>query len=333
MKNKIQINKSTIITVILIVFVLAAVFVRVPYQVEMPGGTINLESRIIVDGEEQKVSGSFNMAYVSVVQRNLIYTLIGLVHPDWEVEKISDVTFENETIEDSNRRDKLYLEQSKDYAIATALKAANIPYEMVNLENNIVYIAPEAKTDLKVGDILLECKNKKVESAEEIKALVDTLDYGTKMNFKVLRDKKEINATGEVVNIDDQHYIGISVTTTFDIKSELNIEIKSKDSEAGPSGGMMMALMTYNAITKQDLTHGKKIVGTGTISLDGTIGEIGGIKYKVMGAARDKADVFLVPKDNYDDAIKVKEEKKYKLEIVKVETLQDAINYLENLDD
>ena len=333
MKNKIQINKSTIITVILIVFVLAAVFVRVPYQVEMPGGTINLESRIIVDGEEQKVSGSFNMAYVSVVQRNLIYTLIGLVHPDWEVEKISDVTFENETIEDSNRRDKLYLEQSKDYAIATALKAANIPYEMVNLENNIVYIAPEAKTDLKVGDILLECNGKKVESAEEIKALVDTLDYGTKMNFKVLRDKKEINATGEVVNIDDQHYIGISVTTTFDIKSELNIEIKSKDSEAGPSGGMMMALMTYNAITKQDLTHGKKIVGTGTISLDGTVGEIGGIKYKVMGAARDKADVFLVPKDNYDDAIKVKEEKKYKLEIVKVETLQDAINYLENLDD
>ena len=333
MKNKIQINKSTIITVILIVFVLAAVFVRVPYQVEMPGGTINLESRIIVDGEEQKVSGSFNMAYVSVVQRNLIYTLIGLVHPDWEVEKISDVTFENETIEDSNRRDKLYLEQSKDYAIATALKAANIPYEMVNLENNIVYIAPEAKTDLKVGDILLECNGKKVESAEEIKALVDTLDYGTKMNFKVLRDKKEINATGEVVNIDDEHYIGISVTTTFDIKSELNIEIKSKDSEAGPSGGMMMALMTYNAITKQDLTHGKKIVGTGTISLDGTVGEIGGIKYKVMGAARDKADVFLVPKDNYDDAIKVKEEKKYKLEIVKVETLQDAINYLENLDD
>lgn len=333
MKNKIQINKSTIITVILIVFVLAAVFVRVPYQVEMPGGTINLESRIIVDGEEQKVSGSFNMAYVSVVQRNLIYTLIGLIHPDWEVEKISDVTFENETIEDSNRRDKLYLEQSKDYAIATALKAANIPYEMVNLENNIVYIAPEAKTDLKVGDILLECNGKKVESAEEIKALVDTLDYGTKMNFKVLRDKKEINATGEVVNIDDQHYIGISVTTTFDIKSELNIEIKSKDSEAGPSGGMMMALMTYNAITKQDLTHGKKIVGTGTISLDGTVGEIGGIKYKVMGAARDKADVFLVPKDNYEDAIKVKEEKKYKLEIVKVETLQDAINYLENLDD
>ena len=333
MKNKIQINKSTIITVILIVFVLAAVFVRVPYQVEMPGGTINLESRIIVDGEEQKVSGSFNMAYVSVVQRNLIYTLIGLVHPDWEVEKISDVTFENETIEDSNRRDKLYLEQSKDYAIATALKAANIPYEMVNLENNIVYIAPEAKTDLKVGDILLECNGKKVESAEEIKALVDTLDYGTKMNFKVLRDKKEINATGEVVNIDDEHYIGISVTTTFDIKSELNIEIKSKDSEAGPSGGMMMALMTYNAITKQDLTHGKKIVGTGTISLDGTVGKIGGIKYKVMGAARDKADVFLVPKDNYDDAIKVKEEKKYKLEIVKVETLQDAINYLENLDD
>ena len=45
-----------------------------------------------------------------------------------------------------------------------------------------------------------------------------------------------------------------------------------------------MALMIYNALTEQDLTNGKKIVGTGTIERDGSVGVIGGVKYKIMGA-------------------------------------------------
>ena len=92
-----------------------------------------------------------------------------------------------------------------------------------------------------------------------------------------------------------------------------------------------MTLMTYNSLTKQDLTYGKKIVGTGTISLDGSVGEIGGVKYKLMGAVNNKADIFLVPEGNYEEAMKVKEDKKYDIEIVKVTKLQDAIDYLEGL--
>ena len=92
-----------------------------------------------------------------------------------------------------------------------------------------------------------------------------------------------------------------------------------------------MALMTYNALTKQDLTHGKNIVGTGTINLDGTVGEIGGVKYKLMGAVRKNADVLLVPEGNYEEAMKVKKDKGYDIDIVSVKKLSDAINYLEGL--
>ena len=119
--------------------------------------------------------------------------------------------------------------------------------------------------------------------------------------------------------------------TTFDIESNVNVQIDSKASESGPSGGMMMALMAYNAVTKQDLTNGLKIVGTGTIDLDGNVGEIGGVKYKLMGAVKNKADVFFVPVENYDEAIEVKNKKKYDIEVVKVATLKDAINYLEKI--
>jgi PDZ domain-containing secreted protein len=47
-----------------------------------------------------------------------------------------------------------------------------------------------------------------------------------------------------------------------------------------------------------------------------------------MGAHKAKADVFLVPKNNYEEAIKVKKERGYDISIVSVETLDDAIKYL-----
>ena len=80
---------------------------------EMPGGVIDLSDRIKVDDKELNVSGSFNMAYVSVVQGSIPYALLSYVIPDWDLVKSDDVKMENETIDDSNKRDKLYLEQSK----------------------------------------------------------------------------------------------------------------------------------------------------------------------------------------------------------------------------
>ena len=89
-----------------------------------------------------------------------------------------------------------------------------------------------------------------------------------------------------------------------------------------------MAIDIYNKITNSNITKGDKITGTGTIELDGTVGEIGGVRYKVMGAAKEKAKVFLCPKENYEEALSVAQEKNYDIIIKEVNTLQEAINYL-----
>ena len=91
----------------------------------------------------------------------------------------------------------------------------------------------------------------------------------------------------------------------------------------------MMALSIYGNLTNQDLTNGKTIVGTGTIDIDGNVGSIGGVKYKLIGAVKNKADIFIVPNgENYDEAIKIKKEKNYKIKIIGVSTLKEAINEL-----
>ena len=93
----------------------------------------------------------------------------------------------------------------------------------------------------------------------------------------------------------------------------------------------MEALDIYNKITKKDLTKGFKIAGTGEIDKDGNIGTIGGVKYKLLGAEKSNADIFLVPKgENYKTCLKVKKEKNLKIKVVSVSTLKEAISVLEN---
>ena len=65
------------------------------------------------------------------------------------------------------------------------------------------------------------------------------------------------------------------------------------DEIGGPSAGFMFSLEIYNQLTKEDLTKGYKIAGTGTISPDGTVGRIGGIEQKIVAADKAGAEIFL----------------------------------------
>ena len=330
LKNLFINNWSYFLTLAII---LVLFLVKIPYQVEAPGGIIDLNNRVTVNGEEIDTEGSFNMAYVTVVQGSIPYALLSFVIPDWDLVKNDEVMNKNETVEDSNKRDRLYLEQSKNYAIVAALETAKMDYKINNKINHVVAISEKSNNNFKIGDYILKVEDKELYDINELSDIVSKTDIGTTLHFVVMRDDKEVETEATVyLDDDNKRYIGVSIITTFDIESELDIDISTKSSESGPSGGMMMALMTYNAITKDDLTRGKKIVGTGTISLDGTVGPIGGIKYKLMGAVKNDADIFLVPDgENYEEALKVKEEKKYDIDIVPVKTLNDAIVYLEGI--
>ena len=94
----------------------------------------------------------------------------------------------------------------------------------------------------------------------------------------------------------------------------------------------MLTLAIYSHLNQIDLTDGKTIVGTGTIDINGNVGEISGIKYKLIGAVNKHADIFLVPEgENYEEAKKVKKEKGYDIDLVPVETFDEALKYLKNM--
>lgn len=323
--------KENFLFLLFLILFIVVTFVRVPYEVNMPGGVINLGNRVTVDGESVAIDGTFNMAYVSVVQGSIPYILLSYIIPDWDVVPESETMYENETIEDANKRSKLYLEQSIDYATVVAMDQAGVGYQISNRVNYVAFIGEDAKTTLKVGDNILSINGEEIEDINVMSDRIQDIKAGEKVSFIVLRNNKEVEASAVIYEEDGKNYVGISAITTFDLDTDVDIEISTKATESGPSGGMMMTLMVYNALTKQDLTHGMNIVGTGTINLDGTVGDIGGVKYKLMGAVKNDADVFLVPSGNYEEAMEVKKEKGYNIDVVSVENFSDAVSYLEGI--
>lgn len=64
----------------------------------------------------------------------------------------------------------------------------------------------------------------------------------------------------------------------------------------GSSHGLMVALVTYATVADEDLAAGRHVAGTGELAADGSVGMIGGLAAKALGARRAGADVLLVPR-------------------------------------
>ena len=62
----------------------------------------------------------------------------------------------------------------------------------------------------------------------------------------------------------------------------------------GPSAGLAFA-PRHPRGARQNVDHGLKVAATGELGLDGTVGPIGGVKQKTIGAKQAGVDVFLVP--------------------------------------
>jgi PDZ domain-containing secreted protein len=134
--------------------------------------------------------------------------------------------------------------------------------------------------------------------------------------------------------------------TLFSPQDAAKIKFKLRHNLGGPSAGLMFTLQIYEKLNHVDLTKGRNICGTGTIEHGGVVGPIGGISKKIIAAHRSGATVFLAPnnvrwtemmqkyypgmKTNYEEAKEAAEKAGITdMEIVPVETVKEAIDYLQ----
>lgn len=301
------------------------------YYIITGGGTSNVESRVEVENKN-KSKGSFNISYVKELKGTIITYGLSYIIPTWERESANSYKYyEEENIDDIEFRNELDLKVATATATYWAYTLANEEIKEVSSKMYVITIIPKYETPFKVGDQILKIDGNPCTSIEEARSHLQTKNEEDEITISILRNKKEKEIKTKLYKEEDRLIMGIGLQVLKEYDTKRNVKIKFKKSESGPSGGLITTLEMYNQLTKKDYTKGLKIVGTGTIEKDGTIGKIGGIEYKLLGANSDKADVFLVPSGNYKEAVKYKKSKKLKIKLIEVKTIQDAIEKLEKL--
>ena len=315
---------------ILVLLLLLIIFEwPVNYYIIIGGGTSDVSSRIKVENKYES-KGTFNISYVEELKGTVLTYLLSYVVPYWERESADYYKYnDKESIKDIEFRGDLDLLYSNSNATYWAYKLAGKNVEKIDSKLYVITIFDEYETSFKVGDQILSINNNTYDNIDKYKEYIQTLNENDYVTIKLIRDDKELEVTSKIYKYEDRLILGIGLQMLDEYKTDPKVKIKFKESESGPSGGLIAALEIYNQLTKNDLTYGMKIAGTGTIEKDGTIGEIGGVEHKLMGAAKAHANIFLVPEgDNYVAAGKYKKKYNLDIKIVKVKDIEDAIESL-----
>lgn len=310
-----------------LLLIMALFLIRFDYVIYTPGSLENLDDRIKVEPSYES-KGSMNLTYVTSLPATIPNMILSLIIPNWDIESLDDMRVENESEKEIENRDKIYLKGTSYDAIIAAFKEANMDYEVTSVDVTITYVYNFAKSDLKVSDIIKTINGVKISKFDDIKKEIDKYEVGDKLKINVLRNNKIIECTSQLVEKDGNKVIGVALEELKNIKTNPKVEYIFKDNESGSSRGLMCALEIYNRITKYDITKGDIISGTGVIDENGNVGAIGGVKYKLKGAVNKHAKVFIVPSDNYKEAIELKNKYNYDIEIIKADTLSNVIEKL-----
>ena len=304
----------------------------VNYYITVGGGVDNIDSRINVQ-DSNKIKGSYNISYVTELKGTVTTYLLSYVIKDWEKVNADVYKYDtSESISDIEFRSDLDLSVANGTATYWAYTLANKKFEEISTKIFVTGTFTDTPNKLKIRDEILSINGEKFNSVAEYSKYMQGLDTKDDVIVLVNRNNKEKELKCKLYEIEGRKILGVILGVEKKYKTDPKVKIKFKDSESGPSGGLITTLYMYDALTKKDLTRGRKIAGTGTIEEDGTIGEIGGVKYKLMGAIKDKCDIFIVPSANYKECKKYIDENKAKIKLIKVDTIEDAITKLGELE-
>ncbi|MEQ2529233.1 SepM family pheromone-processing serine protease [Bacillaceae bacterium CLA-AA-H227] len=327
--------------ILLVLFLFFATFYSLPYYVSKPGMAKELEPIIEVENGYEE-AGSFMLTTIRMGKANIYSYLLAKVSDYQEIYPLEAVRAEEETEEEYNVRQLHLMATSKLAAIEVAYKKAGIP---IDYKFNGVYVlnvveGMPADGKLEAGDHIFKIDGKEFKSSEEFINYVSDKSAGDEITLTYKRDDKEGEAIIKVEPFpDDKTRVGVGIGLVDDkeLIVDPSVEINSEEI-GGPSAGFMFSLEIYNQLVEEDLTRGYQIAGTGTIEPAGIIGRIGGIEQKIVAADKAGAEIFFAPNEegaadsNYKAAVKTAKDIGTKMKIVPVDTFDEAIDYLENLE-
>lgn len=306
-----------------------ALSLPVPYVVESPGPTFNTLGS---DNGKPVISVTGHEAFPAKGNLDLttVYVDGGPNGPVTVVEALSawlnraKAVYPEELVfptgvtkEQSQQESAVAMTTSQENAVASALRELGIPFEQKMQVADI----PEGSASagkLQDNDVLVSVNGKPATALSVVQAEL-AAGNGAPAEVVVERDGSKVTAGITPSKTPAGRFI-LGVMLQYQFKFPFDVKI-SLEKVGGPSAGLMFALGIVDTVTPGDMTGGKHVAGTGTITPDGAVGPIGGISQKMHGARSGGATLFLAPAANCDDVVGHIPDG---LQVVRVETLADA---------
>jgi PDZ domain-containing protein len=281
-------------------------------------------------GHDPKTGGVY---FVDVVVRKatLLERLFGGLHDGADLYPASAV--DPPGVSDSGRQriDLQDMHRSQEIAAAVALKAAGKKVVLRSTGALIDAVEPGLPADgkLEPDDVITAVDGTPVRDPRGVFDAMSKRKPGDLVRFTVRRGNQTLLIPLRTVaspTPPKRAIVGVLLETAVDVRLPIPVRIDA-GGVGGPSAGLAFALDVL-AKLKKGVLHGHRVAATGEIFPDGSVGPIGGIKQKTIGAREAGVDVFLVPAgENAVDARKDADG----LRIVAVKSFPQALHALATL--
>jgi len=315
----------------LIVVLLTPIYIMVIYlsfnKTDMgiitPGGITKMSDKVVILNDYE-TSGDLNTVYVhSIKKPSTIFLEFAKLFKYNDIYSLS----ENENLLSNKELDEVSAISYKTGLVNSIISAYRESNQEITYHLDGVYVyylyKNMAKTNLEIGDKIVLVNGESFLSLEDFNNIIEN-----SLNEDVLQLTLEDGTIKKAYSNNGKYYFTITANYQID-NSDIPYEI-IKATGSGNSGGLLQALSMYISLTEEDITKGRKIAGTGAISIDGEALEIGGIKQKVVSASNNNCDIFICPSVHYEEALEMQEYINSDMKIVGVDNLKAAITYLRN---
>ncbi|MDO4244224.1 MAG: S16 family serine protease [Actinomyces sp.] len=330
--------------------VVAGATVPIDKVIEAPGPTWNVLSEsadgqdlLTVSGAQTyPADGALRMTTVSVSgcpgHPVTFFMLVGAwLDENQSVIDRDQVCPDSLTEEEVEQEGQAQMTSSQDAAVVAALMESGMASRMIL---TVAGLSGQQTAALAEGDVLESITpaggtTTRITTYPELREILSTIPAGTTVTLGVTRDGQAVDVELTTLAPQDQDgdgqadsegsLLGLYLSARAD--SEIDAEFALSD-VGGPSAGAMFALGIVDELTPGDLTGGQDIAGTGTISFDGQVGAIGGIRQKMAGAAQAGSDYFLAPTSNCAEVVGHVPEG---MTVAAVSTLHEAVTAVETI--
>lgn len=312
------------------IFLLVISVTKTNKSILLKGDTTEFSNVITVDNAYSQ-EGSFNTIYViSYVNTTPFLAFISQNLLDGEVYDTPESSL-NLSLMDQYNIGKIQYQSALSNSLVLAYNEAKKVRSDISIDYSFqgFYVTSFGiHSEFRINDRIIKIKAKS--NMDNEVEFQDEALFRYVINKRSVGDIYTVERDGVKIDIKLKEENTFSAYSLYSIKeTSPKVTIYSED-VGGPSGGLLQTLSTYNQLVEEDLTHGLRVCGTGTIAYDGSVGSIGGVKEKIFTANRCHMDIFLCPKDNYEEALEAynKLENPH-MKLVMVDTFKTAIEYLQ----